>query len=98
MSATRSIFGELAIDVALAADANWHARDHFEHVGWTWSSADGTKENLDLSVRLVDSVIGFDVPVAQPSANHDATFHARSIARMPQRSDKLGEQRATRGK
>jgi hypothetical protein len=72
----RSIFGELAIDITFATCADRHARDHFQHVWWTWSGADGAKKNLDLAVQLVDSLIELDVPAAQPSANHDATFHA----------------------
>ena len=84
MSATtrpaRSLVGELAIDIAFAKHADWHTRDHLQNVRRTWSGADGAKEDLDLAVRLVDSLSELDVPPAQPSANHDATFHAASIA------------------
>src|SRR6187431_1669429 len=82
----RSIFGELAVDIALATSANRHARDHIEHVGWTWSGAHRAKEHLDLAVRLLDSFVELDVPAAQPSANHDATFHSQQHSSLPQKS------------
>ena len=81
MSATtspaRSILGELVIDIAFATGADRHTGDHFQHVRWTWCGAHGAKEDLDLAVQLVDSLIELDVPAVQPSANHDATFHTR---------------------
>jgi hypothetical protein len=81
MSATtrpaRAILGELVIDIAFAARADRHTSDHFQHVRWTWSGAHRAKEDLDLAVQRVDSLIELDVPAVQPSANHDATFHAR---------------------
>jgi hypothetical protein len=93
MSATtgpvRPVFRELAIDIALATGADWQTRDHFEHIRWTWSSDDRAKENLDLSVQLVNSFVELNVPAAQPSANHDAAFHPLSIAQMPKKAATL---------
>jgi len=81
MSATagpaRSILGELAIDIVFAASADRHARDHLEHVRRMWTCANGAHEHFDLTVQLVYSFVELDVPAAQCSANHDATFHAR---------------------
>jgi hypothetical protein len=89
MSATtgpvRPVFRELAVDIALAAGADWQTRDHFEYVRWTRSSDDRAKENLDLSIQLVDSFVELNMPAAQPSANQDAALHARSIAQIPKK-------------
>ena len=90
MSATtgpaRSVFRELVVDIGLAAGADRQARDHFEYVRRTWGAAHGAKEYLHLSIELVDSFVELDMSAAQPSANHDATFHARSIAQTGQKS------------
>jgi hypothetical protein len=97
MSATtgpvRPVFRELAIDIALATGADWQTRDHFEHVRWTWSSDDRAKKDFDLSVQLVDSFVELNVPAAQPSANHDATFHAHSIAQVPKKVGDIADRR-----
>jgi len=62
----RSIFGESAVDIALATSANRHARDHIEHVGWTWSGAHRAKEHLDGYVRSD----GVTTVVYQAANNH----------------------------
>jgi hypothetical protein len=103
MSATtrpaRAILGELAIDIAFATGADRQTCDDFQHVRLTWSGAHRAKEDLDLAVQLVDSLIEFDVPAVQPSANHDATFHARQHSSNAAKvADHAGPQRAYTGK
>jgi len=78
----RSIFGELAVDIALASSDNRHARDHIEHVGWTWSGAHRAKEHLDLAVQLLDSFVELDVPAAQSSLTW-ALFSAEIYQLVP---------------
>ena len=87
MSATtgpaRSILRELAIDFVFGAGASRHASNHVEHVWWMWTGPDRAKKYFHLTVQLVYSFLELDVPAAQRSANHDATFHTASIAEMP---------------
>jgi len=55
----------LVIDIAFATGAHRHTGDHFEHVRWAWSGAHRAKEDLDLAVQLVDSLVELDVPAAK---------------------------------
>lgn len=90
MSATTgpasSVFRELVVDIGLTTGADRQACDHFKYVRRTSGAAHGAKEYLHLSIELVDSFVELDMPAAQRSANHDATFHARSIAQTGQKS------------
>lgn len=77
----RALFGDLPIDVLLAARTRWKRANDVEEPTprWCLRGVNGPHDHLDFAGDLVQGFVEIDpARAAQPSAHHDGSMHGRS--------------------